>query len=515
MPIDVTEPEKPASNVKWFISGFAVAFAFLYLSLFSLVGTPIFRSGDASVFWTYASRMLAGQVFLRDFHQFTPPGTDLVYMTVFHLFGIGVRTINWAILGMGMVLGFVCFLNARAIMRTDRAVLAALLCVVVLYGDRMDLTHHWFSSLANLLAIRVLMHGRSHGRIVMAACFIGIALFFTQSGGFMGLLACGVGLLWEKRIRSISPALLSARLALFVGIACCAWLLLSWRFIVQAGPANYLHMQVLYLPRDVDLSTGFLIPHFTVSPYPHAVAQLANRLAMYLLLVLVCPAVAILSARGKAVANEHSLAIVFLTALGILQAVEVIFMLNWNRMAAVAMPSAILFVWLVTQWHSLRRPAMIGCWCFVGAMMIMQGGVMQFHHYPRLNLPTGAALFQRDESEAAMWLAQHTHPGDYFFEVATSRFYTPLKLENPSAVDMLGTSPVTLPEWVGEVLEGLEAHQVHYILWEPHAGIHTVAGLHSAPGDHLDPLREYLQHSFRRVEVFANGGEIWERTSPH
>jgi hypothetical protein len=514
VPTDATEPEKQASNARWLALVVVVALGFLYLSLFSFAGAPIFRSGDACVFWTYACRMLAGQVFLRDFHQFTPPGTDLVYMTVFHLFGASVGTINWTILGLGMVLGVVCFLNAWVIMRADVAALAALLCVVLLYGDRMDLTHHWFSSLANLLAILILVRGRSMRHIAGAACVIGIALFFTQSGGLMGLLACCIGLLLESRINGTAPAFPGPRLATFLGITIGVWLLLSWRFIAQAGPANYLHMQVLYLPRDMSLQTGFLIPHFTVSPYLHSVAQLADRLAMYLLLVLVCPTVAILCARGKVVTGEHSMAIVFLTSLGILQTLEVIFMLNWNRMAAAAMPSAILFVWLVTRWHTGRRPAVIASWCFVGAMIIVQCGVMQFHRYPRLSLPTGSARFQNNEGEQAAWLTLHTHPGDYFLEVATTRFYVPLRLQNPSPVDMLGTSAVTLPEWVDEVLAGLKAQQVQYILWEPFAGIGTVAERHTAPGDHLDPLRTYLQLNFRRIETFGNGGEIWARVNP-
>ena len=507
-----TEPGK--RNPIWLVLVLAVAFVFLYLSLFSLSGTPIFRSGDDCVFWVYACRMLAGQVFLRDFHQFTPPGTDLVYMTAFHFFGPGVHTINWTILCLGMLLGVVCFLNARAIMRAEWAALAALSCVVLLYGDRLDLTHHWFSSLANLVSILVLTGGRSQRRIAFAACLIGTALFFTQSRGLMGLLACCIGLLWEKLADRSSPTRFGPRLATLLGVTLGVWLVLSWRFIAQAGPATYLHMQVLYLPRDMDVSTGFLVPHFTVSFYPHALAQLADRLAMYLLLVLVCPAVTILTARGKVATGEDSRAIVLLTTLGILQTLEVIFMLNWNRMAAVAMPSVILFIWLVTRWNAARRPALVAGWCVLGAMIVVQCAVMQFHRYPRVNLPTGSTFFQKNESEAAAWLALHTHPGDYILEVATTRYYVPLELQNPSAVDMLGTGAITLPEWVDEVVAGLKAHQVQYILWEPYTGIGTVATQHTAPGDHLDPLRDYLDQNFRRIETFQNGGEIWERVKP-
>jgi hypothetical protein len=318
---------------------------------------------------------------------------------------------------------------------------------------------------------------------------------------------------WEKRADRIAPTRLVSRLATFLAVTLGVWLALSWRFIAEAGPANYLHMQILYLPRDVNFPAGFLVPHFTVSLYPHAIAQLANRLVMYLLLVLVCPTVAILCARGKVVPGRHSLAIVLLTSLGILQTLEVIFMLNWNRMAAVAMPSVILFVWLITQWNVARRPALIGCWCTLGAMIALQCAVMQFHRHPRVNLPTGGTLFQKNEAEAAGWLALHTHPGDYILEVATTRYYAPFELRNPSPVDMLGATDLTLPRWVDEVLAGLMAHQVRYILWEPHAGIGAVAVRHTTAGDHLDPLRDYLERNFRRIETFESGGEIWERVS--
>jgi hypothetical protein len=510
----VVEQKKNPWSTRWFLLVLAVSFGFLYLSLFSLAWTPIFRTGDECGFWTYACRMLAGDVLLRDFHQFFAPGTDLVYFTAFRLFGVSIRTINWIILCLGMVLGVVCFFNARAILRANLAALAALSCVVLLYGDRMDATHHWFSSLANLLAILVLMHGGSKRRIAGAACLIGIALFFTQSGGFMGMLACCAGLWWEKRVAGRSSAPLGSRLAAFLCVTSGVWLVLNWRFIALAGLANYWNMEVLYLPKDVNFPTGFLIPHFTWAFYPHAIAQLADRLATYILFLLVCPTVMILCTRGKVVARESSVPLVYLASLGILQAIEVIFMLNWNRMAAVSMPAVVLFVWLISQWSAARRLALIGCWCVLGAMIVLQSAVMQLHHYPRINLPTGSAMFQQDEAEKVGWLVRHTHPGDYFLEVATMRFYAPLALRNPSPVDLLSTAGFTLPEWVDEVLAGLKTHPVRYVLWEPYTGLGTVEERHRSATDHLDPLREYLQENFTRTATFANGGEIWERVKP-
>src|ERR1700733_6711395 len=74
---------------RWFLLVLGAATCFLFTALFSLSGIPYFRTGDEDFFWTYASRMLSGQVFLKDFHQFTPPGTDIVYAAFFRLSSVG------------------------------------------------------------------------------------------------------------------------------------------------------------------------------------------------------------------------------------------------------------------------------------------------------------------------------------------------------------------------------------------------------------------------------------------
>ncbi len=66
------------------------AATYLYFNLFSPFRTPILLGGDQVYFWTYAERMLDGERIYRDFFQFTPPGTDLVYLGLFKLFGPSV-----------------------------------------------------------------------------------------------------------------------------------------------------------------------------------------------------------------------------------------------------------------------------------------------------------------------------------------------------------------------------------------------------------------------------------------
>jgi len=52
---------------------------YLYLTLFLLPRTPVLLSGDQLSFWMDGQRILHGELLYRDFFQFTPPGTKLVY----------------------------------------------------------------------------------------------------------------------------------------------------------------------------------------------------------------------------------------------------------------------------------------------------------------------------------------------------------------------------------------------------------------------------------------------------
>ena len=325
---------------KWLLLVLATTVCYLCVSLFSLSGTPYFRTGDQSYFWTYACRLLSGQTFLKDFHQFTPPGTDLIYAAVFHSFGVSLHTINWTIVSLGVALAFATYCCARSILPPSRAALAALLFVVLIYGDRMDATHHWFSSLANLFAIAFLLPRRTAGRIVAAGIFLAFAAFCTQTRGAAGLIACSATFCFEWKNRQISARTLGSRMALLFGVTVAAWLALSWHFIAQAGLANYWHEQVLYLQNDANFPTGFLLPPFTWSTHPQAVISLLDRIAIYLLLLLVCPRVATLCLRRRSEASGNSTALFLLSSLGTLEMFEVVTALNWNRMAAAAVPSS-------------------------------------------------------------------------------------------------------------------------------------------------------------------------------
>ena len=85
----------------------------------------------------------------------------------------------------------------------------------------------------------------------------------------------------------------------------------------------------------------------------------------------------------------------------------------------------------------------------------------------------------------------------------------PLRLSTPIYAEGFGTTDDTRPEFVRDGIHRLETIQVRYILWTPRL---------ESPGDpthpetyHLAPFLDFLRKHYRRVLVFSDRDEIWER----
>jgi hypothetical protein len=81
-----------------------------------------------------AQRLLHGDRIYLDFFQFTGPGTDLVYLTAFHLFGPRIWVPNVTVLILGVVLCWIRLRIAKMIGSRSLALLSASFFVVVVYG---------------------------------------------------------------------------------------------------------------------------------------------------------------------------------------------------------------------------------------------------------------------------------------------------------------------------------------------------------------------------------------------
>ena len=111
--------------------------------------------------------------------------------------------------------------------------------------------------------------------------------------------------------------------------------------------------------------------------------------------------------------------------------------------------------------------------------------------------------------EVFQWVLAHTAPGDFIFDNAGTQAFAFLAgLRSPGPTLFLTTSDYTRPEQVRQLVEGLEKHQVRFILWEASFDVPSDSGV---PGDHQGPLRSYLHTHYRVIKTFPGLIQVWER----
>ena len=170
---------------------------FLYFRTFIFPYTPIYQGDNTPVFLLEARRILEGEVIYRDFFEFIFPGTQVLYALLFKLFGVHLWIPAAMLVVLGLVLSGLMFAISARLMPAKSALLPGFLFVTLAFGNALDATHHWYSTLAATGALALLMDGRSFGRLAGAGALCGLAACFTQSRGALALLGFGVFLVWE------------------------------------------------------------------------------------------------------------------------------------------------------------------------------------------------------------------------------------------------------------------------------------------------------------------------------
>src|ERR1700745_2139339 len=182
----MTERQPPARDhlsKSRFALALAGSAAFLYLRTFLLPATPLVAHDDQTLFFARATHILQGRTLYRDFFEFVPPGTDLLYAAGFRIFGVHAWLLQAWSIALGLVLFCVVTPLARQILRGPLILLPGLLFVVFDYDVAMVPTHHWFSTLAALAAVNTLAERLTPQRIAAAGLLCGIATIFTQTQG--------------------------------------------------------------------------------------------------------------------------------------------------------------------------------------------------------------------------------------------------------------------------------------------------------------------------------------------
>lgn len=498
------QPSASLSRRSAFLLSFA-ALVFLYLRTFAIPVIPFFFDGDEYHYFLHALRILHGQQPYRDFFTFIFPGTDLLYAGIFRLAGVHQWVAPAILIVLGFLFYWIVFWISRRVLRTSSAILAGLFFLIFDFDSALDATHHWWSVFFVMIAVGVLMGGRDRRRLVAGGCLCGVATVFTQTHGTLSLFAIAVYLVCtnpnERRKASSFRDLLA--------------LVTPFVIIVAIAVAYYTHLigfhvlayWTIYFPLVYFRAEGNSpLAFFRMQPV-HGIGDLFSLVPFFLIhlavpLIYVLSMIRLLRERQSLEGRQWN-KILLLTLVGSALFVSIMSAPTFLRLCAVAPPAMILSVWYFERSTALCRWISVTLWSATVLSAVYLPVARQRHSRTAVDLPTGRAAFiNKKEFERTWWLAQHTHPGETFFNEPSAAFS--LSLDSPGPLDFITPTEFTRPEQVDALLLSMTAHQTRYIYLYP---------LLTAPiqtKNSLGPFQQYMAKNFHLVEVFSSG-QVWER----
>ena len=492
---------------------FAGALAFLYLRTVLLPATPFVGTGDQTLFFSRAVRILHGQVLYRDFFELVTPGTDLLYAAGFHLFGIHAWMIPAWTIAFGLTLACVITYIASRMLHGRLILLPALLFLVFDFNSALDLTHHWFSTLAAVAAVAFLMDGTSVPRIYTASSLCAIATLFTQTQGSLAFVALIVYLLWLKRSGTQNANTLTQLAALVLPFALILSSVLGY-YIHKAGFNTVFSDLVLFPLRF--LSTGKAnTPRAYLQQFP-PVQSAADilRLIPFIFIYALVPYIYLfgfyqLWRRRNDLPPTLKQRLVLLHLVGIALFLAVANGPRFFRLSTVAPPAILILTWLLSRpsrGHSFARTLL----CILAALFALLLPLRrQTQWHATLNLPIGRAAFgdillYREYQ----WLAQRTHPSEPFFNSPGLCLY--LSLTNPTPSEFVSYDDFTRPEQVSAIIQSLQHHPPHFVV------LFSENIKRSDSHDNAEPFRQYVHDNYHLAQTFPIHGsiqydeQIWE-----
>jgi hypothetical protein len=504
-------PERHARRgIDWFVLTMLLGIAgFLYLNLFALPNIPFLQAGDQIYFWVFAQRMSHGERVYRDFFQFTPPGTDLLYLLFLKIVGARIWLPNATNLALGIALCWVCFGIARQIMARNLALLASLLFLVLIYGGALNGTHHWFSVLAIMCAVGIGVLGISLTRLAAIGALLGLAGFFTQTHGVFAAAGFALFLIALEYMTERNWRKLANALTVLVAVFAVVLAALNGYFVNAIGIEKLWYFQVSYSRQYLAFGQHPLLLGIRPVLTWHGLPTFLERVFVYLALPIVYGLVLVCIWRKSLSSIDREWKdVMLLCFIGLSLLLEVSFSPNYVRVYAVSMPGIILLVWILGRSQRVWRHAVVLAWIGVGCLGVQQTVSRHYKASVVAVLPTGTVASAPDAYEKLLWGIQNTRPSQFFFQGTWPGLYFPLELRNPAYLSEMTAYESTRPEDVQRTVQELDDKQVRYVLWSKYND-YPDAKCQSAY--HLSPLRDYLHDRYRRVRVFSDQDEIWER----
>ncbi len=493
----------------------AGAVVFLYLHLFVPLFTPIWIGGDQTVYLTNALRMWDGETIYRDFSHFLLPGTEMVYLSLFRIFGVRMWIPNAMLVILGVILTWLVVAISKRVLKGWTAFLPALLFLTMAYRNMLNGTHHWFSTAAVLGALLVVLNERTPARLFNAGILCGLATCFTTTKGIAAMIGLAAFLLIERQRENNNESIFRNCIRLVAGFFATVTAA-NLYFVMKAGPSTVWYSTVTFVLKyygaDVEANSWstYLAGWPTLPPWRHLPA-FASWLLIYALLPLVY-LIFLMRNRNvnSAVDTQARNRLMMISIVGLLLVAGAAPAPNFFRLFSISPPAFIVFVWLINQVR-FKRIFLAAMWAFGLFLALTEPWPNHRGWSEVLKLPFGRTAFlSKDRYEELAWLRSHTHPGEYLFDASRlPSLYFPLAVRDPAQVTLLTTTDYTRPEQVQNVLESLETHKVRLVYWA--ADLDRPEDP-SGSGDHLGPLRAYLRGHYHVIKTLGDD-QIWERKS--
>jgi hypothetical protein len=482
---------------------------FLYLQVFVLPATPRCAIGDQSLYLHNAARMYDGQLIYRDFDYFTLPGTDVLYLGLFELFGIRTWIPQMMLLVVGVASMWLSITIASKVMTGPAVFLPGFLFLTLPYASYLDATHHLFNVLAATSALAVVMEKRTIARVAWAGVLWGTGTCFAQSL-VLGPLGFGLFLVWERfRSKEKWEALFKKEICLLASYSATLAAFNAY-FLWKVGLKQFVYYTVTFVAKyysadETSTWRTYMVGH----PSVHDWANWPDLVTWPFIHFLI-PLVYILFfvrywREGRLRPNEAWERLMLINTTGLSLFLSIASAPAWNRLYTVSLFAMILLIWFLSFPFKLERTLSQILWATVATLAIAHPIVTQTRWKAYLDLPTGrTAFFEPGSYQETKWVLERTRPSDYFFGDHLVGFN--LRLRNPSRVAFIRPNDFTRPEEIQNLVQGLEDHQVRFVSW--YQGLDDQIG---GKGNHLAPLRAYLEHHYHVAVRFANGHKIWER----
>ena len=483
------------------------AFASCYFRTFILPDVPILPGGDQIGFALAGRRIVAGQLPYRDYFQIVPPGTDFAYALLIKLFGLHTWTPHIMMAALAAMATLLMTLISMRVLRGFSVFLPGLFLVGFLMLVSLDGTHHWFSTVAALAALLVLLGGTTLPRIAVAGALCGVTACFTQTKGATVLAGFVVYLVWKAQ-RDGDPSRTWLRSCfLLAGAASITFAAANVYIISTVGVRRWLYCIVVYplLYYPSPAINNWRVVLYDFGAHQSMVRWFAYPF-VYATIPLACIIFLVATRPYWKEGTEPWPELILIAVTGIFMFLAIAPSPSAKRLGSVGPPAMILLAWLLCRAGRVTRLLKWGLTVGAIGLTIAMPVRPQMRWRGFLDLPAGrTAFYDKLQYEEYGWVLEHTHPGQYFLGMP---MHLPFQLISPWSDDGLDTSEYTRPEAVTALLRALDTHPVPLMILPSSKKYPRSTGL---PSDHLGPFRDYLCRNYSFTRTFATGDELWER----